>query len=409
MSSFGRAGYRGLVFGLAALCCGATLGFGQGEAAAPAGSAAKPTVRLHLEGSGRFEVLSLPGAEGVRLAGLAEAAWAEWMAPLGLPSRLPVAITVRLVPKADWIFGNAPTRVAADPGGVVSVWILSEEGADLARERLWLTALAEGALRRKTFLLGVDPAKAQPPTWLTVAAAEAVIVARQASMQEAWQEDFGKEAKPAKLRDVLLWRFEGDAEGSLARARASYGVWLWLRDESGKSGAWERFVAAVAGGESSGAALAREFKRLTPRPTEALEWELAWKVAAARLVLARPTPQLSAEASRQWLERLSRIVVTDLQTGGERVLPPWGEWASRQEEWPKTTRAERAGIIDTGFSRIHPFYLNAASSLGRAWSALTEGKESAWREASVAWASDMADGRALENASRRLLDDAERR
>jgi hypothetical protein len=191
--------------------------------------------------------------------------------------------------------------------------------------------------------------------------------------------------------------------------RAAFGVWLWLREESGKSGAWERFVAALLGGEAPGAALAREFAALTPKPREAREWELAWKVAAARLVVARTTPMLGAEESRRRLDRLSRIVVMDAPSGRERVLPAWGEWSSREESWPATVRSERAAILESEFTRMHPFYRNAAGSLGRAWGALAAGDESAWREASVEWSRDIGDGRVLEDASRALLDAAERR
>jgi hypothetical protein len=98
-----------------------------------------------------------------------------------------------------------------------------------------------------------------------------------------------------------------------------------------------------------------------------------------------------------------------VQDGRERVLPAWGEWASRGESWPAMVRSERALIIESEFTRIHPFYRNAAGSLGRAWGALASGEEDAWREASVEWSRDMADGRVLEDASRALLDAAGRR
>lgn len=369
--------------------------------------AARQAVRLLLEGSGRFEVVALPGSDGVRLAALADAAWVAWAEPLGLPDRLPFAVTVRLAPRSDWIFGEASAWVAVDPSGVVSVWIRADAESGLERERLWLRALAEGALRRKAVLLGLDPAKSRAPRWLAAAAAEAALVAERPSLAEAWRAEFAEAGAPATLRDMLRGdSSDGHGREARARDRAAFGVWLWLRDESGKSGAWARFVAAQLGGDSSGAALAREFARLNPKPREAREWELAWKVAAARLSLARATPVFSAAESRERLERLARIVVLDLRNGRERVLPPWGEWATREEVWPRAVRAERSGIIEVDFTQIHPFYSNAAGSLGRAWGALAEGRENDWREASVEWSRDMADGRILEDASRALLDEA---
>ncbi len=403
---------RGWVCGALAFAAAGFIARAQGTASAaplPPATPTKQAVRLHSEGSGRFEVLSSPGSDGARLAALADAAWTEWAGALGLPARLPTAIIVRLSPRDDWGFGEVPSRVVVDPAGIVSVWIRADGGSGVSRERLWLRALAEGVLRRKAVLLGLDPAKTRAPRWLAAAAAEAAVVAERPSMMDAWRGDFGGLAHPAGLREILLGEVADPVDANEARDTAAYGVWLWLRDESGKSGAWERFVGALLGGESSGAALAREFSRLTPRPREAREWELAWRVAAARFAFARTTPMFTAEESRRRLERLSRVVVMEARTGAERVLPPWGEWVSREEPWAKAVLAERAGIIEVDFTRFHPFYSNAAGSLGRAWSALGAGREKDWRAASVEWARDMEDGRVLENASRALLDQAEGR
>jgi hypothetical protein len=66
-------------------------------------------------------------------------------------------------------------------------------------------------------------------------------------------------------------------------------------------------------------------------------------------------------------------------------------------------------LLAAEYLRFHPFYRNAAGSLGRAWTALAEGREQEWRTATEEWAEDMASGRSLEEASRRLLDEAEAR
>jgi hypothetical protein len=358
--------------------------------------------RLHLAGSGRFEIISAPGAEGVALAEWAELAWAGWREPLALPMRLQNSITVRLVPETGWTFGPEDHRVVAEPGGVVSIWIRAGGEAGVARERRWLVALAEGVLRRKAFLIGADPARAKAPAWLAAAAAEAALVATRPAMFDAWQAEM-RAGRPAALRDVLL-RPESEAGGT--EERAAPGVWLWLREEGARSGAWGRFVDSIVAGESPGAALAREYARLTPRAAEAREWELAWRVAAARLAQTRATPVMEPEETRRRLERLARMVVLDTRTGRERVPPAWGEWATRHETWPTRERAERARLLAAEFTRLHPFYRNAAGSLGRAWTALAEGQEEAWRNAAAEWTQDMESGRLLEQASRRLLDEA---
>lgn len=396
----GRARRVALAWGLAWVCgCAGLVSSARGEAG--------EAVRLHGAGSGRFEVVAEPGPEGVRLAELAAAAWSEWSGALGLPGRLPVAITVRLVPEEKWSFGENRSWVTAGPAGVVSVWICATGEAGVARDRRWLSALAEGALMRKGLLIGGAPEQAVAPAWLVAAAAETVVVAERPAMLDAWQAEVGGGEPVAGLREVLLWaaRTPGGLDES-GRRVAAYGVWLWLREESGRSDAWGRFVRALLGGESPGAALAREFGWLTPRPAEAREWELAWRVALRRLAALRTGPVMDPAESRLWVERIARFVAVDPRTDEERLLPAWGEWGSREEAWLRAERAERSRLIAANFTRLHPFYRNAAGSLGRAWAALAEGREAAWREASVDWARDIDTGRVLEDASRELLDKA---
>lgn len=398
MSDRQREAARRILAGLAGL----TLLFAVAPSAASA--AESPTARLLGAGSGRFEVVAEPGADGVRLAELAAAAWTEWSGPLGLPARLPVAITVRLVPESGWPSDDLPWRVVVEPTGVASVWIRAGGESGVVRERRWLSALAEGVLRRRALLEGVALEKVAAPTWLVAAAAEAMIVAERPSMLDAWQAEVAQETNSATLRDVLFWAKRGSVSSDEPRRRAAFGIWLWLREESGRSGSWERLVGALLAGETPGVALAREFSRMTRRPTEAREWELAWRVAKARLIALRLVPMMNAAESRLWIERVARVVAVDTRTGEERVATAWGEWGLREEPWMLTERAERARLMTGNFAQIHPFYRNAAGSLGRAWVALAEGREKAWREASMDWARDMETGRALEDASRRLLD-----
>ena len=235
-------------------------------------------------------------------------------------------------------------------------------------------------------------------------AAEAAVVAERPAMLDAWQAALRESEPTPRLRDILLGSGE---EGPAPEAGpATHALWLWLREEGARSGAWGRFLSALQAGESPGAALAREYGRLAARPAEAREWELAWRVAAARLARARAVPMQDAAETRRRLERASRIVVLDTEADGERVLRATGEWSERGERRVVEERAARAAQLAGEFTRLHPFYRNAAGSLGRAWLALAEGREREWRRASEEFAQDMAEGRELEEASRRLLDGA---
>jgi hypothetical protein len=367
-----------------------------------------PEPRLIGGGSGRFEVIAEPGPEALRLAELAENAWLEWREPLGLPSRLPTTITVRLVPMKSWRGGERRHFVAAGHGGVVTVWIRGDAGGGLAAERAWLGALAEGVLKRKSVLLGGSP-DLEAPAWLAEAAAEAAIFAARPAMLDAWQAEMRREEAPARLREVLIRAGEAGAGGGRGRSLGAAGVWLWLRGEGLRNGAWARFLDSVLLGESPGGALAREYASIVPAGADAREWELAWRVAAARLAAAQQTPVLEPAEARRRIERLGRLVVFDVAAGGERVQAPVGEWQTRREAWPAGERRARAAFLAAELPRMHPFYRNAAVSLGRAWQALAEGREGEWREAGAEWGEDWAAGRALEAASARLLDEAEAR
>lgn len=355
-------------------------------------------------GGGRFEVVAEEGIEGIRLAELAGQAWMAWRAPLGLPDRLPAAILVRLVPESRWSWGETFSRVSAEPGGVVTVWLRAGGEPGLGRERRWLVGLAEGAWRRKAFLAGLPADAAPVPRWLTAAAAEAFLTSQRPALLDSWQVELRRLAPPLKLRAVLL----GDQEkgpvavSDAAFATSSLAVWRWLREADER--AWPRFVLALLKGESAGAALARDYGKLVSRPAEAREWELAWRVAAAREESARGTPMMDPAEARRRLEQLARIVAFDAKAGRERVLPSAGEWAARRETWPAMERETRARILTAELPRVHPFYYNAAVSLGKVWQALAKDKEGGWREAVAAWESDFAAGRELEAASTALLD-----
>lgn len=351
---------------------------------------------------------ALPGDDGVRLAELAELAWEEWRATLGLPTRLVSGITVRLTPEDQWGYVEPHWRVAVEPGGVVSVWLRSDGAAGKERDRRWLTGLAEGALRRLAVLTGAELGDPQAPAWLAAAAAESVLVAEQPSMLDAWQSRLMREERRVRLREVLFWKDIQAENGGSVAGDGAYGLWLWLREEGARTPAWSAFVRALLAGEAPGAALMREYGRLAGPPADAREWELSWQTALARLARARTTPLWDARESRWWLERVSRIVVSDTEAdGGEIVLEAGGKWAGRRDAWPAAEREARARLLAAELVRMHPFYRNAAGSLGRAWVALAKGDERAWIEAKKDWRADMAAGRSLEEASARALDAAE--
>ncbi len=381
----------------------------QGTDAAAAAEATKgPGATLYLGGSGRFEVLAEPGDEGRRLARLAEEAWPVWAGSMGLPDRVPVAITVRLTTPERWGFAEPAWRVVDDPGGVVTVWIRGGGARDVTRERRWLIALAEGALVRRAVLLGVAPARRATPHWMVAGAAEEALIEPRPAMLDAWRQAAERAGRGPTMRELLSWAgaqaaADGTGGAEEERRASAYGLWHWLQAEAGRTPAWRRMMDAVLGGTAPGLALVQAYpERFGGASAE--ELELAWAVGAAGLARARGGPVTEAAESRRWLEQMDRVVVRMAEEGDERALKLGDEWLHRGDVYLATERARRVARLQADLGRVHPFYRNAAGSLGRVFLAQEKGNARVWAAAREEWTADMAGGRELEVASAALLD-----
>ncbi len=362
-------------------------------------------VALYGGAEGRFDIVAYEGEAGRRLAALADEAWAGWRDSLALPERWPAGITVRLVPELEWKLGDSAWRVVSEPGGVVTVWLKSGP-VDLARDRRWLLALAEGVLHRQAIGLAVVPERIWIPDWLVAGAAEAVLSSgERAALQDSWRRSAGQAGWMPALIAVLTWQggVQTATETGDARTVAAFGVWQWLRAESRGTLAWRFFLAGLLRGQAPRPALNAAYgARFTGMAGQ--ELELAWQTAAAGLARVQALPVLAASESRVWLDNLDRLVVLDARDGREHAVRLSESWAERREPVVEAERRRRAAALAAEFGRAHPFYRNAVGSLGRVWLAQGAGKETAWREALAEWRADRAAGEELERSSTALLD-----
>ena len=394
---------RGLLTALFCLSC-------TGVAAADASQETPPIsprdVCLYGGDSGRFEVIAKSGEAGLRLASLANEAWAIWRDPLGLPDRLPTGITVRLVSETEWTLPEPWWRVVSEAGGVVTVRIKAGGEAGVTRDDRWLRALAEGALHRQAIYIGVVPERMWIPDWLVAGAAEAALVGNgRPAMMDAWRQAIRGRGRMPALVSLLSWKGGGQLdELDNQRVLASFALWQWLRMESGSTTAWRRLVAALLAGASPRHALNDSYGgrfHAIPGP----ELELNWQVVSAGLAQEQSIPFMSASDSRRLLDHLDRLVLTKLGTGEERVMRLSEDWAQRGEPAVSSTREQRVNALAANFTRMHPFYRNAAGSLGRVWLAGKNGREREWDAALAEWRADRTAGRELERTSTALLDD----
>lgn len=394
---------------LVGFCVCAVVATGEPDAARmPAMS--ESAARLYGSGSGRFYVIAEAGEGGRRLATLTEEAWTVWRDGLALPERWPVALTARLVPEADWSLPEPAWRVVGEPGGIVTVWIRDDGKPGVERDRRWLMALAEAVLYRQAVALGVLSERIWIPDWLVAGAAEAALTSgERVSMQDAWRQAARRARRQPPLTGLLGWKGgaqEAWREGD-ARTVAAHGLWQWWRTESGGSTAWRRLLAGLLGGGMPRRVLNEAYGERFRTMTSA-ELELAWQTAVAGLARVSTTPMFSAEESRHWLGEMDRLVVVAAGAEAEpaeRVLRLSEGWDERREPMLAGERRRRGDVLAVNFARMHPFYRNAAGSLGRAWLALEGRREQEWRAAREEWMEDMAIGRELERASASLLDE----
>lgn len=358
-------------------------------------------------GAGRFEVIAPPGGEGLRLARLAEAAWESWRGSLALPERIRNGVLVRLAPAEDWGFAPEPGwQVVAEPGGVVTLWIRGGGPEGTEQERVWLSGLAAGALQRQAMALGIGPERRTAPSWLMRAAAEEVLVRGNPAMHDAWRQAVQRAGEMPGLRATLLADY-GTTDERLRRL-AAFGLWQWLRAESGRGPAWPQFVADLLAGVSPGLALVQAFESQFGM-AEAAELELAWQVGLAAQARLRAIPLFEPGETRRLLEQADRIVVlAPAQSRDEQALRLAELWQARDDPWLASARAVRLNWLTLHFRRMHPFYRNAAGSLGRVFIAQTAGDAGGWALALEDWRRDLETGRELERASAALLDEATR-
>lgn len=360
-------------------------------------------VRFFPGSGGRFEIAALDGEAGERLERLAEEAWDVWRGPLGLPERFATGITVRLTPPEQWAFPEPAWRVAAEPTGLVSLWIRGGGVPGVERERRWAAGLAAAVLKRVAILQGVGSGERMAPDWLCAAAAEAVLVERQPAMADAWRQAAARPGGAAGLEAILKWRGAQTADGTSPSWVGAFGLWRWLGAGPGRTEPWPRFVAGLLAGEAPGVALTRIYGSALARPEKA-ELELAWRTALAALARELATPILGAEETRRLLEWLARLVVKPAGAESEQVLELGALTSLEAEGFPASERDARAAWLAANLPRLHPFYRNAGGSLGRCWLAQREGEEKV-REAALAdWRADLAAGLVLERGSRAALD-----
>jgi len=375
-----RAATRWLVV---ALAVAASVASGRAEETPPAPVKA---ARVFVTRPGQFEIITLD-AEGAQEAlGMGQAVWSALEGPLALPVAFPTPVTVRMVPVENWKEAE-PVLVAVEPGGLVTAWVKWEPGGseDLRR------AMVRGLIMKRAVAWHGVAGKLTVPWWLEQASVAACEMVQQPAMTDAWQQDSAKITRVPALELLLSW--ERGQAASHERDCASVWLLAHLRAEAGARGRWEQWLRPVMGGADPVTTLQGVYGAAWKG---GVTRELWWQTGFHHQRRARAVPMMTLEDTRAWLSELSRWVVRE--KGRETVLALEQLDAVRGVTWVKAALEDRANHLQGRLGVVHPFYMNAAISLGRYYEALAKGKTKAAETAREEFFQDAQDGRDLEDA-----------
>jgi hypothetical protein len=330
---------------------------------------------------------------------VAEEVWQSLERPLDLPLRgFPSSITVRLLPAAQWSVG-VPFQAAAELGGRVTVrvrWSPDAAGTVAVRE-----ALVQALLMRVAIAWhGLGPSL-RVPSWLEQGCLGWTLTHARPALLDEWQQDSAGVAPPALVRILSLKR-----DTPVTRLDELGTLWLLahLQAESGPERRWPVLLRAMLGGEDPLAALGRIYGGYFNDDTaRELWWQVGWH-SQRRLAAAAVN---TAADSRAWVAGRARWVArrgdADILLGLDDV------YAARQEPWVAAEVQQRIGQLrgELGSNLLHPFFRNAAVSLGRAYEAARVGNQGAFAVAAADAERDYADGLELEKASDTALNQLE--
>ena len=221
-------------------------------------------------------------------------------------------------------------------------------------------------------------------------------------MMDAFQEEGAGVSAPPSLRALLLW--ERGAVESRDWELASLWLFLQLQAEPGDPARWGRWIRGVVGGASPTDTLPRSYAGLW---TDAAMQELWWQTSFHHQRRLQSLPVMSAAASRAWMADRSRWLAG--RDGREFVLPLGELQGLRREPWVKAELQVRIGQIQSVLGALHPYYANAAISMGRVYEAALKGSEADFKTAVETFEHDAIDGRELEDTVGAILDTAPRK
>jgi hypothetical protein len=368
------------------------------HAQTPPVSPAKDAVPLvFYTGDGQFEIIAMKARPAQEALMLATSVWRALAKPLGFPAEgFSSAVAVRLVPDSEWT-GPSVFLVTAEPGGLVGVRV---KWSDKVDRRIVRRALVQAVLLRQAVAwFGATPGLTVP-LWLEQACTAFSEVRDRPAMFDAMQQESGQLTPPG-LEGLLRWE-RGQPE-SREWELASFWLFQYLQTESGDDmRRWAGWLRAIMNGTDPIQALPAIYGSELKDPAMR---ELWWQVGYYSKCLTPALPLMSMDDTRNWLADRCRWLAA--KNGREQVLSFDDLWTARKERWIREELTKRAEQLQSQLLRLHPFYRNAAISMGRMYQAIVKGDEAEFKSAAKDVAQDAADGREMEAATGEELDKIE--
>lgn len=389
-----------MVAGLILAACSHELACAQPAPAAEAeASPASSRAQAFYTQPGQFEIVVLDASDAQPALALGRSVWRALSVPLALPrDGFTSPVSMRLVPAAKWT-EPAPFTTTVEPGGLVSVRVRWGGDTDPVFVR---RAFVQGLILRQAVAWHAVGPTLTVPLWLEQACTEWSLVHERPAMLDQFQQESAGVISPPTLRSLLLW--ERGAVESRGWELASLWLMLELQAEPGDSTRWGRWIRGVVGGASPVDTLPRIYSGLWP---DAATQELWWQTSFHHQRRLRSLPVMTAAASRVWMADRSRWLAG--RDGREIVLPLGELHALRNEPWVRAELAARIGQIQSVLGVIHPYYANAAISMGRVYETAAKASDADFKAALDAFERDALDGRELEDTVGEILDTAPRK
>ncbi len=344
----------------------------------------------------QFEI-SGHSSDGVRHSvAIAEEVWATLAGPLLLPrDGFPSPIAVRLVAPELWK-GDASFQPFAEMGGRVSLTVRSP--ADMPDLTILRRALVQALLMQRAIAWHGSVPGLKVPLWLEDACVAWSLTHGQTALLDAWQQESAGAAPPPLAS--LFGRQRGEP---VIRSQELALLWLmgYLQSESGPELRWPSLVQSVLGGEDSARAVRRLYAGIFRSDPE-LWWQVGYYSQCRLNALASGQ---TAANTRIWLAERARW--TALRANTEVGLTLDEVFGAHLEPWVQAELNLRLNQLHAGLDATHPFYRNAAVSLGRIYEAAMVGNHRSFATALADLNRDIADGRELEQAANAALDKLE--